>query len=289
MKSISNWINLDDRLAVEQQLEQLALESGFLSNLSQGLKKIIPSLLDKLHDAVGMLAGATSEVAPPTTSTIANLTSIQKQALQKMKALDFLVFAETPVQVPENFYGDLHSYLQTLNGMASKVYSGVIALLGEYNVILSSFINNREVQTGLKTHEALFRGVQGAREQREKVIHHFFPKATGKSRLPLRMIMKRGAELEPTFREANKLRGEHGKQNLAQVNAMVQQSVDLLKIVLSQLQNSPNNNVSPEATMDVSKGAYQIAKEVEHLAAFHFQLVTALKSVDDLCTTIMDK
>ena len=286
MKTIANWAVDKTSLAVEQQLEHLALEAGFLSNLSQGLRKIIPSLLEKLQGSVTMLAGV---VAEDSAATIGNtqLTAKQKETLAKLKALDFLVFAETPVQVPENFKGNLHSYLVTLNNLSPKVYSGVNALLGEYNVILSTFINNKEIQTSLKTHQALFRGVQGAREQREKMIHHYFPKTTGVSRLPLKQVLSKAGEVEHTFKESNKLRGDSSKRNLTQLNDMVQQATDMLKVVLKQIEDNPNNKIGPEATMDISRGAYEIAKEIEHVAGFHYQVMVAIKSSDNLTTVVL--
>lgn len=286
MKTIANWVDTTRHLAVEQQLEHLSLESGFLSNLSQGLRKIIPSLLEALQGSVSLLAGVVAEDTPQTTNT-SQLTARQKETLSKLKALDFLVFAETPVQVPENFKGNLHSYLVTLNGLSPKVYSGVNALLGEYNVILSTFVNNKEVHTGLKTHQALFRGVQGAREHREKVIQHYFPKTTGVSRLPLKQVLTKAGEFESTFKEVNKLSTDHSRQNLTQLNAMVAQATDMLKIVLKQIEDHPNDKIGPEATMDISKGAYEIAKEIEHLAGFHYQVMVAIKTVDQLSTTIL--
>lgn len=287
MKHISNWTDGQCRISIERQLDQLALESGFLSNLSQGLRKIIPSLLDKLQGSVSMLSGVMSEDKTATVGT-SQLTPRQKETLLKVKALDFLVFAEVPIQVPENFKGNFHSYLQALNGLSPKVYGGVSTLLGEYNAILSSFVNNREVQTGLKTHEALFRGVQGARDHREKIIRHYFPKTTGKSRLPLKEVLAKAGEFESTFRESNKLQGDHVRQNLTQINSMVQQATDLLKIVLKQVEENQNGKVSPEATMDISRGAYEVAKEVEHLASFHYQVMVALTTSDLLCSVVLD-
>lgn len=273
-------------LSLESQISQLALEANYLSNLSQGLKKILPSLVQKVKESLGMV----SSTAPSDTvngSSNFNLMSKQKEALQKMKALDFLVFAEVLVQVPENFKGNLHDYVVLLNNLSPKVYQEVNNLLGEYNVILSSFINNREVQTGLKTHEALFRRIQGARSEREKMMRKFFPKVDGKSRQPLKTIMHRGAELETVFKEVNKLKGTHQKQNLVQLQSMVQQSTDMLGIILKNIQDNPSTVVGPEATLDVAQGAYEVAKEIEHVAAFHYQVMTVLQTADLLVEVVM--
>lgn len=288
MKNLNNWVDTTPTLSLESQMNQLALEAGFLTNLSQGLKKIIPSLLEKIRGATDMVDHAAEADTASQPVSNANLTPRQKEAIQKVRALDFLVFAQMPVQVPENFKGKIHDYIVTLNSLSPKVYSGVITLLGEYNAILSSFINNSEMQTGLKTHQALFRGIQGTRAQREKLIKHFFPKIDGKSKQPLKEIVARSSDLPSLFQDTNKLRTDHKKQNLQQINAAVQQSVDMLGIILKNLQEHKDSKVGPEATMDVASGAYEVAKEVEHLAAFHYQVITALASVEAISSLILD-
>lgn len=272
--------------SLDLQLEHLALEASVSFNMAGGLKSIIPGLLDQISTVSSVINNFLA--SDKQTESKINLTADQKLAVQKLKAVSLLNYGDIGVMTPENFKGNLHQYVVALLTLSPKVYGSINELLGEYNGILSSFITNREDKTTLKTHEAFFRRIQRARIERENAIKHFFPKVTGKSRLPMKEVLSRVAEFETLLVDINKLSHTQQNQNLGQVSNMVQQSTDLLNIIHKSIKEDTKMVVGPEATMNISKGAFEVAKEVEHLATYHYQVSVAIAVVKAFCTTIIE-
>ena len=73
-----------------------------------------------------------------------------KIALKHIPALDFLLFADRIISIPEDFEGQLLDYLKILNQTFPMFSSQINDILDEYNLILASFATNKEDKYSLQ-------------------------------------------------------------------------------------------------------------------------------------------
>lgn len=286
MASIAKYLAPEDLcLALESNLQRMSLEFQFGDNFVNSLREVIPGLTAKID-----LAKTTvSEFFNAGQQYEETLSKKQRKVVDKLKELDFLNFGELLITVPENFKGSLTDYVELLVAVAPKTYAEINALLGEYNAILSSFVTNKTDKTALRTHEALFRGIQRSRADREKALNLFFPRVTGKSKQRIKDVVQRFADVETLFKVSSKLTAIQTTQNLNLIQASVQQSVDLLNLILTSIESKETVVIGPEAAQNISAGAYEVAKEVEHLSVLYFNIMTALAAVDSLANVVIEK
>lgn len=270
-------------VSLEAHIERLSLEFQVLNNLTDNLKKILPDFTDKLEFFLPTISGFLNTSSADTVK----LSSKHKATVAKAKQCSFLNYGNMMVTVPENFNGNLPAYLNTLLELTPDTYGKIHQLLGDYNGILSSFITNKEDKTAIKTHTDFFLKIQVARTNRESKLKHFFPTVNGRSKVRLKDVISRMADVDDLFIASTKLTTVQNKQNLQQVDTELRGSIDLLKIIIGNINNKQTTSISPEAAMNISKGAYEVAKEVEHLSVFYYKVIIALKAVDSLADGIL--
>ena len=212
-----------------------------------------------------------------------------KIALKHIPALDFLLFADRIISVPEDFEGQLLDYLKILNQTFPMFSNQINDILDEYNLILASFATNKEDKYSLQDHSRLFDLSRIKRESILSELKVFFPKDTGKTKKRMRDILKNFGELEPLVLTASKLNDQILATNLNQIKNRVNKAIDSLDIILKQVTNNEADRLSQEAALNISKGAFEIGKLIESYVIVYNDARIAVYSVEKLLDTIIDK
>ena len=212
-----------------------------------------------------------------------------KIALKHIPALDFLLFADRIISVPEDFEGQLLDYLKILNQTYPMFSNQINDILDEYNLILASFATNKENKYSLQDHSRLFDLSRIKRESILSELKVFFPKDTGKTKKRMRDVLKNFGELEPLILTASKLNDQILVTNLNQIKNRVNKTIDSLDIILKQMTNNEADRLSQEAALNISKGAFEIGKLIESYVIVYNDTRIAVYSVEKLLDTIIDK
>ena len=212
-----------------------------------------------------------------------------KIALKHIPALDFLLFADRIISVPEDFEGQLLDYLKILNQTYPMFSNQINDILDEYNLILASFATNKENKYSLQDHSRLFDLSRIKRESILSELKVFFPKDTGKTKKRMRDVLKNFEELEPLVLTTSKLNDQILATNLNQIKNRVNKTIDSLDIILKQMTNNEADRLSQEAALNISKGAFEIGKLIESYVIVYNDARIAVYSVEKLLDTIIDK
>ena len=267
--------------SMESQLDRLALESTVLNSVLNTFSNIIPSLTEKLSAVYASLVPE-SDLSKEFKQTKQSLSEL-KVKLPHAKYVDY---DKTLVSVPEGFKGDLLEYIAVLSNIAPRVFQGANETLSEYNFVLSSFITNKDAKTALKDHTALYKKIKHQREEMTEQLNKFFPLKGNLAKAYLGETITRFADVDMIVTQAEKLKQAQKSQNLKEISDSVKKSVDLLTIIVDDTRNNGIAQVSGNAALNVSQGAYELGKYIEFVALYRYRVeqavASACKLTDDL-------
>lgn len=282
--SLKDFVVDGPMLSLESQLDCIALESGITANLLETFKRVLPNFAQRLKDVNAHLFDSSKSQD----EIVIKLSRKQKAVLEMVPHVDFLNFGERLVSVPENFKGNVLQYALTLNGIVSEVYQLHNTILAEYNGILSSFITNKDDKFSLKDHSAFFARIKKERDGFTKRLMEFTNPKAGVSKAKFKSIMYRMSDMDPLVREVAKLTQQHSRTKLTEIQNAVNHSTDLLDIVITGVQDGTITHISPNATLNISKGAYEVAKYVELVGVVYFDVTVLLNTVDNMMTAVLE-
>lgn len=269
--------------SLESQMARLALESGVINNVIETFRNTIPALtLDLVEKFKAFKADTETD-----TNTQVIRAEFGKLKVKLVHA-DFVRLNDTLVSVPEGFKGNLLEYVESLGGMAAEIFQQANKTLGEYNFALSAFITNKESKVSLKDYSDLFIRVKTVREKMtEQIAAHFDPN----SNLPkqkLGSVIDRIGDLEKLTQACEKLHGQFKGQNLREVSESVRKSVDLLNIIVNSAKEDGFTEISGNAALNISTGAYEVAKYVEFIAIYRFRVEQLFSTVEKLLSDLQE-
>jgi hypothetical protein len=269
---------------LELALERLATEASLMTNVAELFQKTLPNFVKDIRLKMGFMADEVQTKDLPASSK--ELHKKYGQASKRIPHLNFLLYGDRAISIPEDFEGHLLDYLKVLTPLYAEYSQLERSIVGEYNLILAAFTTNKEAKYSIQDHTRFFEQVKRRREAIGKDLHKFFPKDTGKSKKRLRDVLRKWGELEPVVNEAVKLNTLIVQTNLHELKGGVQRAVDTLDVALQQLKTASAAIVSPEAAKNLAQGAFEVGKAVELFGVLYHDARIAVHCVDQLLDTI---
>lgn len=265
---------------LENQMTLLALESNFVENVIGVFRTTLPSLVQKINESINMSFFAEKPEAQIIIGKEikSNLKSLDK----KLELANFVSYKDVVVSVPQGFVGDFKQYLTFMDRIFNDVISTGNQLLSEYSYILSAFISNKENKVSLKDHTAFYKKIQVDREKISKDFDQFFDRNSDNSLQRLNKIINRFDEVEDIVEQTIKLETATKQSNLSEIQQSVKKISGLLDIIVQQTQTDSISKVSGNAAMNISKGAYEVAKFIELISVYHFKNDQAVQTTQKL-------
>jgi hypothetical protein len=274
-------LELEDTVSIslETHMEKLALEANVLANLIDTFRNILPVLTNKISGAlVPMKLNNSSEVI----EAIKTFRTLEP----KLKHVNYMNYVTTVVAVPENFSGELLSYINTLIKLSPEIYTQTKLMLNEYKSLLAVFISNKDSRNSLKDDRSFFAKIEKNRADTSALLESYFPGHTDKSVVYLKDVLGRFADLHPLTVALSKLDSKHNSQNLVEIESLTKECVDLLNIVMENIKVGSIDNVNGVMSMNLSTGAYEVAKYLEFLSVFKYRVMQGISSVNKLITQL---
>lgn len=265
-------------LSSESMMHRLSLEAFTSSNMIESVRTAIPSLIDDLKKSIGSLTSSSTE----NTDIIDQLRDKDQKLITSLRTIGFMHFDKELVSVPENFVGNLLQYTKLLIKITEEVTVFQKEMFNQYNVILSAVVTNKNEKLSLQDHTQLFKTIHGKREYYTKAIQKFFGPEQHKVKAPLGRVVARTDEFAELLVEIDKLNKLQASISLDEINTNVTKCVSMLNVLIEQVDNSTNGVITNYAAMNISTGAYEVAKFVEFISILYFDTVTLTKSVSSI-------
>jgi hypothetical protein len=260
---------------LELAMEALRIESEYISNTLDAFKNVLPGLSVKLSNL--LKSSPDEELSTCVQSTKA----AYKELDPKLTLADFMTYRKTLVSVPEGFEGNMLDYIKFLNELTANVYPEAKKIMKAYNLLLSTFITNKDSKVSIKDDTGFFKDIEKHRNQITRKLGEYFPSNSSTSKAYLGNVIDRFRDIDSLVVEVEKLDRRYVSENIGELNKQVQESVDLLNLVIADINKGGIDKVSGNASMNVSKGAYEVAKYIEFVSIFRYKTLQAMGAVEN--------
>lgn len=247
-----------DRAELDYLHRRIVLESAVFSNVSGLFTSILPKTRELISSMIPslMMRGDNADIP-------FDLRSYQS-VLRDVHKLNFVVYEDTLVTVPEGFHGKLIPFITTLLNNSNLLYRDVTNLLVEYEKELSVFLTHADARLSNKSNDLHFKKIKQSRESYERVIKPFFDKKyDGITRQKLGTIIDRFKDLEEVVKLTGRLKTAYTRKHYTEVQSKVQSVSDLMGLIHDRISEGEIQNYSPMMAKTLSEGAYELAKMVE--------------------------
>jgi hypothetical protein len=269
--------------SLEQMAQVITLESSFIDNAIFRVNEFFPKLSNQLSDTVSSFTGENFGGYDTPKITAFQAQRDFKVISKRVQSHNFLDFQDILVQVPEGFEGNLIDYLRLLDRIHLDVFKETLEVIGDYNIVLSSFITNKEDKTSLRVHTQVYTRADAKRQQVLKDIAGFFKHDSDLSRLPLRKVIARFADMEQLTDAAVDLTKDNHIKNLEKVKSAVNETVTYLDKIMT---NKETSEVSGYAAKQLAESAMSVARLVETCSIYAFKTRQAIECTRSLVETI---
>jgi len=270
--------NSSATLSLESQLDRLVLEASVLSNVLDTFRNVLPNLNNKISDILSTFTNSDKDI-----SGVKALISEIDKFNNKKDHVDFVTYSKTLVSVPEGFTGTINDYLTTINEVNSKIYIRCNNMLTEYSSILSSYITNKEDKISMKLHNEFYKYISKERTEFTNSLDAYFNNKTI-SKAYLNNVLTNFSEVNSIKEQLTKLNKSHNKTNLSNILQETNKVVSMLDIIIDNSKDA--SKVSSESALNISKGAYELAKFIELISIFNFRIIQAITTTSKLIDTL---
>jgi hypothetical protein len=262
-------------MGLEQMAQVISLESNFIDNALFRINEFLPKLGNRLKDTVDSFATDSFGSYDGPKITAVQTQRDFKVISKRVYSHNFLDFQDVLVQVPEGFEGNILDYLKLLNRIHLDIFKEALEVIGDYNVVLSSFITNKEDKNSLRVHSQIYERADAKREQVLKDLSGFFKDGSDLSRLPLRKVVSRFADLELVAEEAVTLTKDNHIKNLEKVKSGITETLIYLDKITS---NKEITQVSGSSAKQLAESAMSVARLVEACSVYAYKVRQAIES-----------
>jgi hypothetical protein len=262
-------------MGLEQMAQVISLESNFIDNALFRINEFLPKLGNRLKDTVDSFATDSFGSYDGPKITAVQTQRDFKVISKRVYSHNFLDFQDVLVQVPEGFEGNILDYLKLLNRIHLDIFKEALEVIGDYNVVLSSFITNKEDKNSLRVHSQIYERADAKREQVLKDLSGFFKDGSDLSRLPLRKVVSRFADLELVVEEAVTLTKDNHIKNLEKVKSGITETLIYLDKITS---NKEITQVSGSSAKQLAESAMSVARLVEACSVYAYKVRQAIES-----------
>lgn len=271
------------QLTVEETLYCLSLESNILSNTLHTFRIGMPSIVEMLQSNINSLSeNIVNRITPENF-----FTSKQNRVFKVLSKINYIMLSEIPITIPENFVGKLDEYSHDHYEITENLYVNFNNYVGEFSVILSSFITNKEDRTSSRTNDEFIKQIEKIIKEFNTYRHHYFPKDTGITKSTLNQVIKRPQDFEKMYDSLKKLNTIQGETSLNNVRDKLKHINDLLDIVIKSSLSEEEIKVSSAILENIAKITFKLAKLTEIIAVNYHDSILFVNTVNRITDLIL--
>ena len=256
-----NIISLE---SFQQQVQpwnnRIALEAGFLADLSKTIAAIVPNMVSATKEFLSTRQFVPNEAKP------------RPDFLSKMDKLNYAALMALDINVPEGFVGNLETYTKLLQESAVHAAGIVQDVLEPYNKFLSGLISNPNVRLDSRSVLPQLVKRDTARQNHNSRIDRQFRLTSTNDTAKYGKVIGRNAEWDGIVLGLVAA----GKTMGYAPNETVQKSVDtcleLLDGLKVQAQTGGLDKTSGPQLRNLSESTLSVAREVEFFSITSYRL-----------------
>jgi hypothetical protein len=253
-------------------LKTLGLEDLTASDSTDIFNQILPKLVHQFKSLKEELV-----------STVFSIFSLkEKRVLNNLKTLNYINLSQSLVTTPQGFKGYFLDYLQSIEKIQTQAYKDADEFIKEYQMVLSSFITNKDDQISSKDLSFFYNRMEQRTLESNGEIAKFFNAPNKIARSKLQSVLARISDLETISQVVKNIESKHNIDDLKSIEISIVKITSMLDIIIEQMKKQDTSKVSRQAALNLSQGAYNLARYIEFISLLHFRTSIILKVIDDL-------
>lgn len=273
-------LQVDNHVSLKLAVETISLEAGLFANTISVAKNLLPSI----HSGLKKVFNFTNDL--PEAEKLN--TKQQSIVLKNIQNTSFTDLDKLEIHIPEGFSGDFLSAADTIDKSIAYINDAVDNTLKHYRIYLSVFLSNKDAKISLKDENAFLKTAANKREDINKLYSEFYIKDSYVNKNVYTKVVRRNADLKELFSRYNAITNKLQAIDLKNIKQQLDTVTDLLDTIIKQIEDNKIENISPEALTNLSNGAYEIAQQMETIAACYFRALGISIAVGNM-TEKLDK
>jgi hypothetical protein len=253
-------------------LKTLGLEDLTATDSTNIFNQILPKLV---HEFKSLKEGLVTPI-------LSLFISKERKVLAHLQNLNYVNLSQSLVSVPEGFKGFFLDYLKLLEKIQVQAYKDANEFIKEYHIVLSSFITNKDDQISSKDLSFFYNRVEQRTLENSDEISKFFNAPNKVSRAKLESVLARISDLEAISQVVKQIESRHNLEDLKTIEISLNKIIAMLDIIIEQMKKEDTTKVSRQAALNLSQGAYNLARYIEFISLLHFRTSVMLKTTNDL-------
>lgn len=266
-----------------KEIHELSLTIGVeafqLTEIAQIVKTKFSKLVDDLKDY--FKTPVTNEEAHQGVAVSKATAERQEKVRNFLKNHTMLTFKDYVIDVPIGFSGDLLKYAYELEQSVDYMLRVQSEIVDPFYVYVSSILSNKETRTVATDLTYDYVNNQKNRELLVDGLSKYF-KRGGNSRVKLLSVVKNNKDLSDLFRIKNEIVSHLETYDFNGLNSKLAKISEVLEAIIRQSNNGKMTDISPEALTSMTKGVYEVAKQVEFVSLTAFSSMSFRETVTRL-------
>jgi hypothetical protein len=173
--------------------------------------------------------------------------------------------------------------LKLLNSINVDIFKETLSVIGDYNLVLASFITNKEDKTSLRVHSQIYTRADAKRQQVLKELASYFKDGSDLSRVTLKSVLSRFTDVDIMVAEVVNLTKDNHIKNLDQIKIAIVETLSYLDKITN---NKEITNVSGDTAKQLAVCAMSVARLVEVCSIYAYKVRQAVESSKSIVDTL---
>lgn len=259
--------------------EQIALELFSGADAKNLLINAIPKMIDNIKGFLNL--HTTDEPA-------ISLTVKENNFIRTISDKPYSEISLLGAFVPE---GLITTYLEYSTPLLHAVeHASVISTktISNYTTFLAKLASVNGYEKSSFNQESDYKLLEKQRDVINTEIGRCFKPGSSKTDVFVEDVIARGNEWAKVFEINTKMINLINSVNRKELNKKIAECSELLDLITKKIKNNEFENISKENVNNLSMGAYQIARELEHFSVTYYRVVSLSESINRTVALLMD-
>ncbi len=252
--------------------KRIALEAGFLANLGQSVREILPNLFNSASEHISSIKFV---------STSPEKTSERPGFLQLLDKHNYVHISSLNVTVPEGFNGNLAEYSGILEKCSKHASELIAEVLNPYNTFLSKLLSSQNARQNNYAELNYLAKRDVLREQLNVEVGKHFRAGSVATTQPMGKVIARMVDWDNVILTMPRITKNISFSEQSAVQKAVDECVALIDSIRGVVSEGELDGISGPMMKQLSEATLSVAREVEFYSITAFRIKMLDVAIND--------
>ena len=257
-----------------------SLESSYIASTVSAIHNFFPAMAKMIGEKFSTVSKLTQFVFTDKPENLVKLSKEEQAIVGAIQNETFDSLSKLRVAVPEGMVGNYVSYgRDLLNGFGYHEDTALEALETFY-IMVAAIITNKDAKISLKDNTRVYEALERSRKDLNKKLASYFIARSTQPEQEFKKVFSRKEEVEELFKLTHELKAKLEKTKVDEVKAVTEKITDAIATLIKLVEEEQMDKLSAAQYKNITKGAYEMAYQVEMFSVNYYRALTYVNSVD---------